>query len=150
DSLLEHDLFRKPASPFRDHALIAEDLLDLSAESRRDVLAFQCVRYVGGQKSDLGAAIEASALELQAVERLCLRQLDHGVGQLDFAAGAALLLGEKIEDFWLQDIAPSEDEIRRRAIGRRLFDHAGDREHLAAALADADHAVLIDALMRHF
>ena len=54
------------------------------------------------------------------------------------------------EDFRLQDIAAGEDEIGRRAADRRLLDHAGDREHLALALADADDAVLIDALVRHF
>jgi hypothetical protein len=33
------------------------------------------------------------------------RQRDHGVGELDFAAGAALLLFQEFEDFRLQDVA---------------------------------------------
>ena len=38
----------------------------------------------------------------------------------------------------------------RRPFARRFLHHAGDREHVALFLADADNAVLIDAVERDF
>src|SRR5262245_8763588 len=64
--------------------------------------ARQRISHVGGEKADLGAAVEALAVELEAVERLPLGELDHRVGELDLAAGASILRGENPEDFGLQ------------------------------------------------
>ena len=119
-------------------------------KSGRDVGARQRVGDVGGEEADLGAAVEALAFEFQAVERLLLGKLDHRVGELDFAAGAALLRRQDVEDLRLQDVAAGDDEVRRRLRARRLFHHLGDAEQLALLLADADDAVHVDALVRHF
>ena len=90
------------------------------------------------------------AFELDAVEGLGPGQADHGVGELDLAAGAALLGFQDLEDFRLQDVAPGDREIRRRGALGRLFDHAVDLEHFAVALADAADAVLMGHIRRHF
>src|SRR5690349_11729709 len=84
---------------------LADQPLKFLAEFGRDVAACEGVGNVGGEKADLGAAVEAAAFEFQAVEILFLRQRDHGVGELDLAAGAGLLRRQKIEDFRLQDVA---------------------------------------------
>src|SRR5689334_5496117 len=70
---------------------LTQQLLDLGAERRREVGALQRIGDIGGEEADLGAAIEAAALELQAGERLSLGELDHRIGDLDLAAGAAFL-----------------------------------------------------------
>src|SRR5216684_3707029 len=90
--------------------LLAQQPLELGPHRRRDVVALERVGDVGGEKADLGAAVEAAPLELQSVERLRLGELDHRVGELDLAAGAALLSGKDIEDFGLQDVAAGDDE----------------------------------------
>ena len=101
-------LFTKSQPPL----ISSKIFYDLGAEARRDVLARQRVGHVGGEKADLGAAVEAAAFELEAVEGLRPRQLDHGVGQLDLATGTALLRAEEVENFRLQDVAACEDQIR--------------------------------------
>src|SRR5690349_4229919 len=80
--------------------------LDLVAERRRDVGPRHRIRDVGGEEADLGAAVEALAVELHGVERLALGQRDHRVGDLDLAAGAAGLVRKQVENLRLQDVAP--------------------------------------------
>src|SRR5260370_37338438 len=70
---------------------LAEQACDLGAEVRRDVVARERIGDVRRQESDLGAAVERAALELEPVERQGPGQADHGVGDLDVAAGAVLL-----------------------------------------------------------
>src|SRR5262245_33912986 len=65
--------------------------LRLLAELGPEVGARKRVGEVGGEEADLGAAVEALAVELQPIERLRFGELDHGVGELDLAAGAAVL-----------------------------------------------------------
>src|SRR5260221_4278856 len=100
---------RLPPQNGEEERTLAEQLLDLGAECRREVGALQRVGDIGGEKADLGAAVETAALELQAVKRLGLGELDHRVGDLDLAAGAALLLLQQREDFRLQDVAAGDD-----------------------------------------
>ena len=78
-----------------------------------------------------------------AVERLLLLQLQHGVGELDLVAGAALLVFQHREYLRLQDVAAVDVEIRRRGAGLRLLDHAGDLEAGVDVLALADDAVFV-------
>src|ERR1700682_2059393 len=66
----------------------AEQAGDLAAQFRRDIGTLKSIGDIGGEKSDLGAAVETAALEFEAIKRLRARQRRHGVGQLDFAAGA--------------------------------------------------------------
>src|SRR6202166_3871655 len=90
---LAHDLFRKPVPTFRDHVLLlAEQSAQLTAKRRGDIRALKRIGHVGGKKADLGTAVEAAAFEFETVERLAARQRHHGVGELDFAAGAGHLL----------------------------------------------------------
>src|ERR1700683_760454 len=88
---------------------LAQDFLDLVAKPRRDGGPRQRVGDVSRKKSDLRAAVEAAAGEFQTVEGLRPRQLNHGVGELNFTAGAAVLLLQKIEDLRLQNIAAGQD-----------------------------------------
>src|ERR1700737_4180457 len=90
--------------------LLPQQPLELRAHRRRDVGARERIGDVGGEETSLRAAVEASACELQSVERLRPGELDHGVGELDLAAGAALPGGQKVEDFGLQDVAAGDDE----------------------------------------
>src|SRR5258705_2496558 len=124
--------------------------LRLLAELGPEVWPRERVGEVGGQEADLGAAVEAPAFELHAVERLLAREPAHGVGELDLTAGAALLLLQYVEDLGLQDVAARDDEVRRRLLGRGLLYHLRDGEALAGALTDADHAVACHALARDF
>ena len=78
---------------------VGKQLVELGAKAGRDVRARQRVGHIGGEKADLRAAVEAAAVELQAVERLRARELDHRVGELDFAAGAALLFRQRWREF---------------------------------------------------
>src|SRR5262245_52678887 len=89
--------------------IVADDLLDLGAEARGDVFTRKRVGDIGGEEADLRAAIEAAALEFQAVEILRARQRDHRVRQLNFAAGAAVLFCQKIENLGLQNVAAGEN-----------------------------------------
>src|SRR5690349_16456002 len=66
--------------------------LRLLAELGTEVCARERIGHVGGQEADLGAAIESLAFELHAIKWLLAREPVHGVGELDLAAGAALLL----------------------------------------------------------
>src|ERR1700736_3246718 len=120
-------------------------LLHLLAQIVAQIRARHAEGDVGAQESRLRAAIVAFAFELDTVETLLFGQPDHGVGELDLAAGAALLRFQDFENFRLQDVAPGDRQIRGRGALGRLFHHAVDLEHLAVrvALADAADAVLM-------
>ena len=100
--------------PGYTRSIIPEQLLQRRPECRRDVVARERIGDVGGEEADLRAAVEAAAFELQAVERLLLGEPDHRVGELDLAAGAALLGRQDVEDLRLQDVAAGDDEVGRR------------------------------------
>src|SRR5215470_6856028 len=118
--------------------------LRLLAKLRPQVGARERIGHVGGEEADLGAAVEALAFELDAVERLLARKPAHGVGELDLAAGATLLLLQDAEDLGLQDVAAGDDQARRRLLGCGLLDHLRDREAFAGDLTDTDYAVTCD------
>src|SRR5215831_15198561 len=94
---------RVPAERAPRHALVspAQQALELGPHRGCDVAALERIGDVGSEKAHLRSAIEAPAVELQAVERLRPGELDHGVGELNLAAGAAFLGGEDIEDLRL-------------------------------------------------
>src|SRR5580704_3755710 len=131
-------------------ALVAENLLDLSAKRRGDIVARERIGDIRGEETDLRAAVETLTLELEAVEALQLGKRDHGVGELDFAAGAALLLCQNGENLRLKDVTAGDDEIGRRFVTRWLFHHFGDLERFPLGIADPDHAIHVDPLRRHF
>src|SRR5262252_8576297 len=120
-------------------------LLHLGAQAVAQLGTRHAVGNIGAQESRLRAAIMPLAGEIDAVEFLRFRQPDHGVGELDLAAGTALLPLEDLEDFQLQDVAPGDGEIRRRGALRRLLHHAGDLENagMGVARADAADAILM-------
>ncbi len=76
-----------------------------------EVGACQRIGDVRSQESDLRAAIITVAGEFQAVERLPLGEFDHGVGELNFTAGAARLRRQDVEYFRLQDIAARDGQV---------------------------------------
>src|SRR5262249_20019446 len=102
---------------------IAEEALELGAHARCNVIAFEGVADIAPKKPPLRAAIEGPSFEFQSVKRLCSREFDHRVGELDFAAGAAPLRGENAEDLGLQDITAGDDEVRGRFVAGRFLDH---------------------------
>src|SRR3954463_9373700 len=91
------------------------------ANLRAHILAVQGEGDIGLEKADLVAAIEALALEAQAVEGRAADLLGEGVGELHLAAGTALLAAEMLEDRGLEDIAADHREGRRRLRRTRLF-----------------------------
>src|SRR3569623_3588805 len=110
--------WRKPA---RHSGLLPQILLHLRDQPGAQLRPLQAVGDVGAEEAVLGAAIMALALELDAIECLRLGKADHGVGELDLAAGAALLGLEELEDLGLQDVAASDREVGwRGALGRLL------------------------------
>src|SRR5262249_56048955 len=92
----------------------AKQAPQLRPHRRRYVAALERIGNVGRKKAHLRAAIEAPAVEFEAIERLGLGELDHRVGDLDLTARAALLSGENVEDLGLEDIAAGDDEVRGR------------------------------------
>src|SRR6266702_8701285 len=92
-------------------------LLHLLAQAVAQVGAGHAEGDVGAQEARLRAAIVPLALELDAVELLRFGELDHAIGELDLAAGAALLRLQDLEDLRLQDVAAGDRKIgRRRAL----------------------------------
>src|SRR6266850_135055 len=127
-------------------------LLHLGAQAVAQVIARHGEGDVGAEETGFRAAIVPLALELDAVEALRFRKPDHRIGELDLAAGAALLGFKDLEDFRLQDVAPGDRKIRWRGTLGRLLHHAVDLEHVAVlvALADAADAILMREMRRHF
>src|SRR6266478_9552186 len=95
---------------------LSQQRLDLGTQRRGDVVALQRVSDIGGQKTDLAAAIEAAAFEFEPVERLLAGEPDHRIGDLDFPPGAAGLVGENVEDLRLENVAAGDDETWRRLL----------------------------------
>src|SRR5258708_31302786 len=87
-------------------ASLLQILLHLVAKTVAQIGARHGEGDVGAEETRLGAAIMPLALELDAVEGLRFRQADHRIGELDLAAGAALLRLQDFEDLRLQDVAP--------------------------------------------
>src|ERR1700716_4560568 len=83
-------------------------LLHLRAQAVAQIGARHGEGDVGAEEAGLGAAIVPFALELDTVEALGLGKLDHGIGELDLAAGAALLGLQDLENLGLQDVAPGD------------------------------------------
>src|ERR1043165_8762919 len=81
-----------------------QEPLQLRAQARRDILALQRVGHIRAKEADLRAAIVSPARVLVAVERRALGMRDHRVGELDLAAGAALLRLQDREEIRLQDV----------------------------------------------
>src|SRR6478672_8726679 len=131
-------------------SLLRQNPLELHAQRGAEVVAGERVGGVGGEETDLRAAVETLAVEFEAVERLRLGELDHGVGELYFAPGATLLRRQDVENLRLQDVAAGDDEIGRRLGARRFLYHLRNLEQLALGLANADDAVHVNAVGRHF
>ena len=131
-------------------AVLTHQVLQHRAKLLRDVGPRERVGDIGGKESELRAAVEGAALELEGVTRLRLEQTQDRVGHLDFAARAGLLVRQQVEDLRLQDVAPGDDQVRRRLGRLRLLHHGGDATRPALALADADHAIGRDLILRHF
>src|SRR4051794_14454507 len=130
--------------------LFLQILLHLRAQTVAQIGARHAVGDVGAQEARLGAAIVPLTLKFDAVELLRFSQTDHGVRELDLAAGAALLGLENLEDLRLQDVAPGDRQVRRRGSLWRLLHHAVDLEQVRGdALADTADAVLMGEMIGH-
>ena len=82
------------------------------------------------------------------MEGLCCHQADHGVGDLDFTAGTWFLLFDFREDFWLQDVAAGNDEVRGGLFAGGFFHHAVDHEMIVLPILGGHDAVAMDLLPR--
>src|SRR5262245_59276761 len=129
--------------------LAFEQLLQLGPKRRRQVGSVKGVGDVGRQKADLASAVVNRAIEAHGEERLAFGKLDHGIGDLDLAAGAALATLEDGEYLRLQDIASGDVQIGRRGAARWLLDHAGDARDLRSPILDADDAIEVRLLLGH-
>src|SRR5437868_15392907 len=89
-------------------------LLHLRAQAVAQIGARHAEGDVGAQEAGFRAAVMPLAFEFHAVELLRFGETDHGIGELDFAAGAALLRLQYLEDLRLEDVAAGDREIRRR------------------------------------
>src|SRR6266404_5256604 len=85
--------------------LFLQIFLHLRAQAVAQVGARHAEGDVGAQEARLRAAIVPLAFEFDAVKTLRFGKADHRVGELDLAAGAALLGLENLEDLRLQDVA---------------------------------------------
>src|SRR3981081_309226 len=98
-------LSHRPGMTACDSALaltsLPEILLHVRAKAVAQLGGARAEGDVGAREAGLGAAIMALAGEFHAVEILRRRQPDHGVGELDLAARAALLRFQDLEDFRL-------------------------------------------------
>src|SRR5512144_1642312 len=92
----------------------SQQLLQLGGEGLAEVGALKRVRHVGQQEAELRAAVEAPALIAERIKGLRLDQPDHGVGDLDLAAGAGLLGGEDVEYLGLENVAAENGEVGGR------------------------------------
>ena len=92
----------------------------------------------------------APAIEAEAVERLLADQLGHGIGKLDFAAGAGFLGIQHAHHVRLQNIAAGQHQIGRRGTLRRLFDQASDLNQRPVARARIDDPVAVCLFRRDF
>src|SRR5688572_3026651 len=90
---------------------------------------------VGLDEAGLVAAIEAPALEPQAVEGLPADQASHGVSQLNLVARPGLLPVQFAEDLGLQDVAPDDASRgwRIRRLGLLDQPHNLDQAPVVAA-----------------
>src|SRR5688572_20713126 len=118
-------------------------------EGRSYALVLQAVDNIRHEESELVAAVISDSGKLQAIEGLLAKELNHGIGQLNFASGAALLALDLRKDLGLQNIPPGDDQIGGSGLGLRLLDHGGDLEGVAARLADADGAIAMNLVDRN-
>src|SRR5579862_8262275 len=97
---------------------------------------------IGLEETGFVAAIEALALKAQTAERaLGGDQLCERIGQLDFAAGAAIQPREMIEHLGLKHITADDAERRGRILRRRFLDDALDPHEPAVIALDIENAV---------
>src|SRR3954447_13539012 len=85
---------------------LAQQLLQLRPECRRDVLARQREGGIGGEETEAGAAIIGDAIEAHAMKTVFLSEGEHRIRQLDFAAGAFFALLQDGENFRFENVAP--------------------------------------------
>src|SRR5271165_1032980 len=113
---------RSASGALGDEAELAQFVPDAGAK----VVPAEGEGDVGGEEPELRAAVVGVAVKLHAMELLLAGELNHSIGQLDFAAGALVDQFQDLEDFRLQDVASGYDEVGRGRSPLRLLDHAGD------------------------
>src|SRR5262245_34046604 len=88
----------------------SEELLDLGLEGGCQIFPVESVGDVCHEEADLGAGVVDRPVEPDGMERLpcVLMQAEHGVRELDFAPGSALLVLEQVEDRGVENIAPRD------------------------------------------
>src|SRR5215208_6104561 len=109
----------------------------------------QTIGDIGHEKTDLVAAVVSGAAKFQPIEGLLVHELDHGVGNLDLAAGTFALLLDLCKNFRLKNVAARNYQIGGCGLALWLFDHARDRECIADILAAADDAVAMHLIPGH-
>ena len=96
------------------------------------------------------AAVIALPLKAQPVERGASQHFLHGIGELDLAAGAGLLLVQMAEDLRHEYVATDQRQTRRCVLRGRLLDHALGLNRATVILTDVEDAVAIGVILRHF
>ena len=91
--------------------MVGDDFLQHLPKPRTEIVALQAIGNVGGEKTQLVAAVIGGAFIDQAMEGLPRHQPYHGVGNLNLAAGPRCLRQDFIKDLGLQDIASGNDQV---------------------------------------
>src|SRR5690606_37517192 len=90
------------------------------------LLVVERVADGGLDQADVGAAVEARALEAVGQRRLFGQKRGDRVGELDLAAGPGTRGLEQVEHPRRQHVAADHGERARRILRPRLLDDAGD------------------------
>src|SRR5262245_16488180 len=127
--------------PSVEPACLFDDSLQCRAQLRAKVSAFKPIGDISGKETDLVPAVIGGTGKFQSPEILFGEKADHGIGDLDFAAGTRRLILDLGKDLWLQDVAAGDDKVGWRLGAGRFFDHGGDAHCTASFLGDADYAI---------
>src|SRR5829696_10539946 len=109
----------------------------------------QTIGDIGHEETNLVAAVIGGAAKFQPIKGLLVHELDHGVGDLDLAAGTFALLLDPGKNLGLKNIAARDYQIGRCRLTLGLFDHARDLEGVPDILASADDAVAMHLIPGH-
>ena len=82
---------------------------------------------VGGHPARRGTGIVArQRVDDDSVHGLAIKRTCHGVGQLDLAALAGLLIGQEVHDQRAQQVATDDVQVGRSRLGSGLLNQAAD------------------------
>ena len=100
-------------------------------------------------QADVGAAVEARALESEGIHRLFLQQCGDRIGQLDLAPGARPGALQQLEDARVEHVTADHRQRTGRGCRLRLFYNRADPPLPLREIRGSDDAVAGGLLARH-